>query len=678
LTRKKWQVAAPDKNAAQMLADRCGLNPYAALLACARGIDTQEKAQAFFDDGTGFSDPLELPDMRLAADTVNTAIEDGSRIAVFGDYDADGVTATALLLSYLNMRGAEAFGYIPERLTEGYGMSADAVEKLAADGVKLIITVDNGISCLDEIRLAKSLGMNVVVTDHHRPKKVLPEAAAVVDAYREDSRCEFKEYAGVGVAFQLVCALEGLPAEELIGEFGDLVAVGTVADAVNLTGENRTLAKLGIEALNSTSRPGLKALIESSRAGGKPLDAVSVGFTIAPRINAAGRMGSASRALELLMTEDTQAAEALAVEIEAENEARRKAESEILADIASQFQENPHLKYEKIIIVYSTGWHAGVAGIVAARITESFGRPCIILTGDNGTMRGSCRSIEGFPIYSVLEAVSDCLLRFGGHALAAGLELESERIGEFIGRVREFADSIEIPPPLQLLDFKLNPASLDLPFARALSLFEPFGNGNPKPVFGLFSMTVEEVKPLAGGKHTKLLLTKNTQKVSAVCFREETQSFPYSPGTVIDLAITVEQNEYLGKANLGVYVQNIRLSGSDDDAVFEAYREYEAFMRGGSPAGADTSMIPDRELLARVYRYFKANPGKRHDMELAARETGCSGRLCAVLLAVEALKELGVVAVTPEGTVTLHELETKANLGDSSFLTGLHRAVAKV
>lgn len=678
MTRKKWQVAAPDKNAAQMLAEQCGLNPYAALLACARGIDTPEKAEAFFDGEARFSDPFDLPDMRKAADTVNAAIEAGERIAVFGDYDADGVTATALLLTYLKLREADAFGYIPERLTEGYGMSADAVEKLAADAVKLIITVDNGISCLDEIRLARSLGMDVVVTDHHQPKAVLPEASAVVDAYRDDARCAFREYAGVGVAFQLVCALEGLPAEDLIAEFGDLVAVGTIADAVNLTGENRTIAKLGLEVLNNTSRPGLKALIEISGAGNKALDAVSVGFTVAPRINAAGRMGSASRALELLMTEDPQLADALALEIEAENDARRKVESEIIGDIAAQFEANPRLKYEKIIIVYSAGWHPGVAGIVASRIAESFGRPCIILTGDNGTMRGSCRSIEGFPVYDVLEAVSDCLLHFGGHALAAGLELESERVGEFINRVREVADGLEIPPPLQQIDFKLNPASLDLAFAEALSLFEPFGNGNSKPVFGLFSMTVEEVKPLAGGKHTKLLLSKNAQKVQAVCFREGTQSFPYEPGNVIDLAVTVEKNEYMGKTSLGVYAQNIRLSGSDSDAVFKAYRDYEALMRGVSPPGADASLIPDRELLAKVYRYFKAVPGKRHDMELAARDIGCSGRLCAVLLAVEALKELGLASVTTEGAVTLLERDSKANLGDSPFLTGLHRAVGRV
>ncbi len=678
MTRKKWQVAAPDKNAAQMLAESCGLNPYAALLACARGIDTPEKAAAFFDAGAVFSDPFELPDMRKAVETVNAAVEAGERIAVFGDYDADGVTAAALLVSYLKMREADAFAYIPERLTEGYGMSADAVEKLAADGVKLVITVDNGISCLDEIRLAKTLGMDVVVTDHHKPKAELPEAAAVVDAYRADCRCACREYAGVGVAFKLVCALEGLPAEELIAEYGDLVALGTIADAVNLTGENRTLVKLGLEALNNTARPGLKALIETSRVGGKPVDAVSVGFALAPRINAAGRMGSAARALELLTTENEGTACALALEIEAENEARRKAESEILLDIAAKFEENPCLRYDKIFIAYSQNWHAGVAGIVAARMAESLGRPCIILTGEDGTMRGSCRSIEGFPIYDILQAVSDCLLHFGGHALAAGLELESARVDEFIGRVRETAESIEMPVPLQPIDIKLNPGSLNLAFAEALSLFEPFGNGNAKPVFGLFSMTVEEVLPLAGGKHTKLLLAKGAQKIAAVCFREETQSFPYAAGEVVDLAVAVEKNEYMGKASLGVYVQNIRLSGSDDDAVFRAYRDYEAFMRGGSPPDADAALIPDRELLAKVYRYFKSNPGKRHDMELVARGIGSPDRLCAVLLAVEVLKELGIAVVTPEGTVMLLEKEGKANLDDSAFLTGFQKAVAEV
>lgn len=476
MRRKKWVVAKTNKDLAASTAQELSIDPLAALLVTSRGFDDINSIGEFFDPDAPLSlDPFSIKDMDLAAERINRAIDDFELICVFGDYDADGVTATALLYSYLEARGANVIRYVPDRLTEGYGLNIAALEQLAESGVKLIVTVDNGVSAVKEAARAKELGVSLVITDHHKVGDELPEADAVVDPHRPDCPSGFKEMAGVGVAFKLVCALEGAEEDMLLAEYGDLVALGTIGDVVTLTGENRIMVRRGLRMMNEEPRPGISALAEAAGCADKPFTASSAAFTICPRINAAGRMGTAHKALDLLLCDDDDSAQLLAEEINQLNIQRQRTETEIFAQAAAAIESNPAVRDGKIIVVDGEGWHQGVVGIVAARITERYGRPSVVISRDGENAKGSCRSIEGFSIYDAIESVSDCLEHFGGHTLAAGVGLRSENIDEFRRRINEYAADKEMPFAVQRIDCRIQPASISLDMLSSLSLLEPFG-----------------------------------------------------------------------------------------------------------------------------------------------------------------------------------------------------------
>ena len=383
MNRKKWIVSESNRDIAAEIAENCGVDPFAAYLLVARGLTDEFLVESFLYD-TDIIDPFLLPDMEKACERIKSAIHNGEKITVFGDYDADGVTSTALLYSYLSKNGANVDYYIPDRAGEGYGMNIDAIESLKERGTSLIITVDNGISAIEEIRKAKELSIDVVVTDHHQCSEVLPEAVAVVDPHRKDSDIEFREWAGVGVAFKLVSALADCDAYDLLEEYGDILAIGTIADIVSLKGENRILVRSGLSVLNdsyqnSTLRKGLKALIDESGTN-KNMTSMSAAFRIAPRINAAGRMGSANRAIKLLLTDDTEEATLLASEIGSANSERQSTESGITESAEKYIEEHPEIKFARVIVVDGEDWHQGVIGIVASRLCEKYGKPCIVFS----------------------------------------------------------------------------------------------------------------------------------------------------------------------------------------------------------------------------------------------------------------------------------------------------------
>ena len=496
--------------------------------------------------------------MSKAAERINRAIDDYELICVFGDYDADGVTATALLYSYLETRGANAMCYIPDRLTEGYGLNNGAIEELADRGVKLIVTVDNGVSAVEEAIRAKELGIELIVTDHHKVGDVLPDALAVVNPHRSDCPSNFKEMSGVGVAFKLVCAIEGDDGDILIEEYGDLVALGTIGDVVTLTGENRVMVRRGLRLINECPRPGINALMEIAGVGEKIFTASTAAFTVCPRINAAGRMGSASKALDLLLTEDDVAAEQIAQVINEMNCERQQTEMSIFSNAVSMINQETGIINDKIIVVDGEGWHQGVIGIVAARITERYGRPCVVISRDGETARGSCRSIEGFSIYDAIESVSDCLDHFGGHTLAAGLGLKSSRIAEFRKRINEYAADKEMPFALQKVDCRLLPSSINFELVSAMSLLEPFGSGNPQPCVGLFGVRIDEIASVSEGKHIRMIVSKNGARTGVVYFGMPEKKFPYEKGDTVDLAVNLDRNVYNGETRVSVIVRGIR------------------------------------------------------------------------------------------------------------------------
>ncbi len=671
MRRKKWVVAKTNKDLAASTAQELSIDPLAALLVTSRGFDDINSIDEFFDPDAPLSlDPFSIKDMDLAAERINRAIDDFELICVFGDYDADGVTATALLYSYLEARGANVIRYVPDRLTEGYGLNIAAVEQLAESGVKLIVTVDNGVSAVKEAVRAKELGVSLVITDHHKVGDELPEADAVVDPHRPDCPSGFKEMAGVGVAFKLVCALEGAEEDMLLAEYGDLVALGTIGDVVTLTGENRIMVRRGLRMMNEEPRPGISALAEAAGCADKPFTASSAAFTICPRINAAGRMGTAHKALDLLLCDDDDSAQLLAEEINQLNIQRQRTETEIFAQAAAAIESNPAVRDGKIIVVDGEGWHQGVVGIVAARITERYGRPSVVISRDGENAKGSCRSIEGFSIYDAIESVSDCLEHFGGHTLAAGVGLRSENIDEFRRRINEYAADKEMPFAVQRIDCRIQPASISLDMLSSLSLLEPFGAGNPQPCFGLFGVRIDDIASVSDGKHIRMSVSKNGARTGVVYFGMQDKRFPFDKGDTVDLAVNLDRNVYNGETRVSVIVRGIRPSATDEDKVLSAISLFERFSRGEHIGSEEAKrLLPDRALEVEVFRSIKAKPLRDKYCETLCSRLGDDGeRLAAISATVDIMLEMGVLTADEYNTVSVPQVSQKVNLEDSAIL----------
>lgn len=660
---KKWQVANASKQEANRLAELCDVDPFIALIAASRGYTNPEDLELFLAEEPMLSSPYDLPDMAKAVAAVNKAIEENKKIAVFGDYDCDGITATALLYSFLKDKGANVIYYIPDRLSDGYGMSISAVDRLKEKKVDLIITVDNGIAAAEEIAYAKSLGIHTVVTDHHLPPEILPDALAVVDPHINTSPAEFKDVSGVMVAFKLACAIAGAEPEELLPKYSDLLAIGLVADIMPLIDENRSVVRDGIASINNTKKMGMLALLNSAGIGKGSLTAGKISFGIAPRINAAGRMGNAEPALELLLTNDFSKANEIAAFIEQQNCARQAEEQDIFAAAIKQIEENGY-EYDRVIVLGGHNWHHGVVGIVAAKITEKYGKPTILLSISGDVASGSGRSISGFPLHDALNSAQDLLTKFGGHALAAGLTLNAEKIDELRKRLNEYAKECGPIVPILKLDCKLNPAGITLDLAEALSVLEPFGMGNPAPVFGVYNLEILRITPISNKKHTKLLLGRAGHTIQALAFGVPADAFPFAMGDNIDIAVSLDINEYLGNRNVSVIVKNFRKSGVDEEAFFADLERYHEFRRGES----GLFQMPSREEIGVVYRFLH---GKTTEETVKQKFIDSLGYF-KTKVAIDVLTELELIEAEESNSVRYLKTVSgkKANLADSRILKG--------
>ncbi|MBQ5902129.1 MAG: single-stranded-DNA-specific exonuclease RecJ, partial [Clostridia bacterium] len=545
MNRKKWIIANNDKELAKQLAEECDIDQLVALILTARGYADPFEIDEFLSPDQQMCDPYELIDMDKAVERIRKAIEDKEKIAVYGDYDVDGVTSTALMFSYLTDKGADVIYSVPER-EDGYGMNNAAVDRLKADGVSLIITVDNGVGAINEIDYAASLGIDVVVTDHHLPMESLPNAVAVVDPHRADCPSHFKDYSGAGVAFKVICALEEESGEEMASRYGDLAAVGTIADVMPLVGENRLIVKNGLPFVVN-GREGFSAIIDAAGLGGRAFTSSSVSYGIGPRLNAAGRVGSCERAVRLLLTNDKNEARELADEINADNMRRQQTEREIF-DAAIEVIEKNGYANDRIIVVCGDGWHGGVIGIVASRICERYGRPAFVLSVENGEANGSARSIGGFSVFDALSACESLLTRFGGHSRAAGMAVKTELVDDFRKAINNWAaENFEEMPFAEIhIDCRLSPSVFSVDMAQSLEAFEPCGVGNQTPVFGIMGVRVDRVAFVGNGKHLRLNVSKNGANATIMLFNTNEKSFGFSVGDLLDFAVTVEQNEYMG------------------------------------------------------------------------------------------------------------------------------------
>ena len=678
---KKWVIRKLNKENAKTISDRFELPMLNAMLLDIRGITDDEAIADFLYGDTLDASPFEIKDMDAAADRIRAAIEDGERICVYGDFDADGVTATALLYSYLSDIGADAVYYIPSRETEGYGMHRSAIDRLYENGVKLIVTVDNGVAAVDEIAYAKTLGIETVVTDHHAVPETTPDAAAVVDLHRPDCNSSFKELSGVGVAFKLVQAIEGEYADvdSLMENYSDLVAIGTVGDIVSLRGENRVLVKNGLMHINNSDRLGVSALIEEAGLSGKRITVGNLSFNLVPRINAGGRLGLSQKSVTMLLTDDEEYALEIAAELSADNAERQRIEREILSDIDDMIREDPALINNAVIVICGEGWHKGVIGIVASRVKEVYGKPTIIISCDGRECRASGRSVSGFSLIDAVFSCCDLLNQCGGHPMAVGFGIRRENMEEFIQRINRYAFLHQVPVPTLELDCKLNPAQLSVELARGLSMLEPYGAGNPTPLFGLYQMTLREIRPIGSGKHLRLTLGRedNNALVYALRFNTAPAEFPYRAGDVVDLAVTLDVNVYNNLENLSVVVRDMRFSGTDDDAAAASKELFERFCRGDEVTREEAlSLIPTREEFAVVYRFLRPDGYHYSFDSLLYRlpgEIGC-GKLRVIL---ECMNELGLIAIN-EGLydfeIEMLHVEKKVDLNASVIITKLREA----
>ena len=650
-----------------------GIPALLADILAARGFGADYVAALLTDDGS-LEDPFLLPDMQVAVDRIEKAIESGEKIAVYGDYDCDGVTSTVILYSYLQSMGADVCYYIPDRLDEGFGMNRGAVDHLHEQGVTLIITVDNGTSALDEVAYAGELGMDVVVTDHHIPGPELPKAVAVVNPHRPDY-VGFNQLCGAGVALKLTAALDGGSYEMVLESFAPLAAIGTIGDVVPLVGENRTLVRRGMQLMPMSESAGLQALITAAGLNGGELTAGKIAFGLCPRINAAGRMGDARLAAKLLLSEEEDEAAEMAEQLCLLNQNRRDQEEEILRAVEQQIEQNPELLLDRVLVLSAPGLNHGVVGIVASRVLTLYGKPCFILSEEGELAVGSGRSIGNFGLFDAVYACRQLLERYGGHKLAAGLTLKTENIPAFLAAMNHYAaaEFDRMPVVQTVIDRRLRAADIELSSVELLECLEPFGEGNPQPVFLMRDCMVEGVTPLSGGKHIKLRVAFEGRSVFVLCFRMTPEQFIYPKGSMIDLLVCLEVNSFRDTKSISIRMRDIRPSGFEEKKNLNAAYYYEK-LRRGEPVGSKilSIAVPAIAELRSLYRLLMG-AGKECSPDLLYLQS-VDGRLnyCKYRLSLDIFREMGLVEISPDFSVMrLLPVAGKVRMDESSILRQL-------
>ena len=666
MMQKEWKIpyerpAVP----AELLEDGC--TPLLAAVLSLRGVTTRAEMEALLRGGEELlEDPMLLTDMPRAVERVHRAIAAGEKAAVYGDYDVDGITSTCLLTDYLRSKGLECIPYIPDRSEEGYGLNDGAVAALHEQGVGLIITVDCGITAREEARYAASLGMDMIITDHHECGDApLPEAAAVVDCKRPDERYPNRSLAGVGVALKLVCACEG-ESGAMIERYCDLAAIGTIADVMPLVGENRYLVRRGLEKLRRAPRPGIAAMLRESSVDGKKLTASVVGFSLAPRLNAAGRLDCPDVAARLLMTEDPAEATALAVELCELNRRRQSIETAIWdeanAMLASAAPDAP-------IVLASDKWHQGVIGIAASRLAEQYSLPAIMVCLNGEVGKGSCRSCGGFNLFDALSACSEHLIGFGGHALAAGLNIRLDKLDDFRAALARYyrenkpAPVPEVQPDLLICD----PSLLGIDSVRSLDLLEPYGNQNPRPTMCLCGVPLESASEVGGGKHLRIRVRLGRESFEGIFFSHTARELDIRAGDLVDVAFTPQSNEFRGHVSVQLLVSAPRRH--DGGELCARILDGEA-----SVLWAASAFCPERADFVRVWHMAEQDgfrlPEKTEEI-LALTPPGMAEETFCLCLAV--LHEAGLLS-SPDGGLrgaAAVKIDGKADLDGTAVMREL-------
>ena len=673
-----WNVNEPGTGAVNGLVG-AGYPPLAAMILASRGIENPRQAAAYLDCNAPMSDPFLMTDMDKAAGRVGLAMARGEKIAVFGDYDVDGITATCLLTDFLRRHGANCVSYIPGRLEEGYGLNPIAIHQLHGEGVKLIITVDCGITAIAEAELCRELGIDLVITDHHECKDTLPYAAAVVDPHRPDGGYPHKNLSGVGVAFKLAAALCGSQ-EEVLAEYADMVCLGTVADVMLLQGENRVFVSRGLESLKNTKRPGIAALMAECGCLPDNVSSSSIGFMLAPRINAAGRMGRIELAIELFLTDDPQRAEEVAKALCELNRQRQAVESEIYQTAISML---PTGQTPDAIVLADETWHQGVVGIVASRIAEEYACPTFLICLDGEHGKASSRSHGGFNLFASLTTLSDLLESYGGHELAAGFTITRSNIPEFRRQVCALAADLyrdDTPRTSLDIDCCIPAELLTVKGIDSLNVLEPCGSGCPKPVLMMKNMTIDRISMVGSGRHMRLRLRSGRFGLNAIYFSANPETASIALGDVVDVAFIPQINEFRGERSVQMNVLDIRPSCSaecsPDTSGYRALKENRI-----TPATA-SAIYPDRAMLAMVWRYLAASGEslQENPMCLCRKIVRWSGKplsLGQLMTCLDIFRDVELLRIHRQHkyiTIHLTPGTQKADLNDSQTLQRLLQA----
>lgn len=648
-----------------------GFSPLVSAVLQARGA---EKQMISMNPDMNFLEPPELlMDIGKGIERVSGAIESGEQTAVYGDYDVDGITATCLMASYLKTRGLDPEIYIPERLEEGYGLSKESLDYLHSQGVTLVITVDCGIATAGETEYAHKLGIDIVITDHHECQERLPEAVAVIDPKRYGDLYPYKDLSGVGVAFKFVCALEGKECQQaLLEEYGDLVALGTVADMMPLTGENHLMVKTGLRLMNTRPRPGISALLKSAGIKEGELTAQDISFALAPRLNAAGRMGSAMLALELLNQDDSDRAGFLAFQLDSLNKLRQSTENRIMSEAIKMLEDSGY--NDGPIILVSENWHRGVVGIVAAKLVKIYSVPVVLTSIQSGIGKGSSRSVPGFNIFKALCCCSDCLMDFGGHALAAGFTVSEDKTEDLKAELLKYYSKNPLNKEHHslLIDFSLNnPELISMNNILSLDVLAPFGAGNPCPVLCIESAVLCKIIPLSGGKHLKLIISKWGSEFECVFFSVASDQLGINKGDLLDIAFTPQINTFHGRTTVQLLVSDVR--PAQPAAAAEK-------------PNAETSIkfavsCPDRDDFSCLYRYLTGKSDRQisgervHVLNSLESEIG-RGSAAKYYVVLKVMDELGLLSLTEDGeniSAILYPNPKKVDLGSSEILRNLRQ-----
>ena len=564
-----------------------------------RGYTDAADAKKFLDKNSeSFYSAYLLRDMDKAVDRIKKAIDGKEKIVVYGDYDVDGITSTALIVEFLSSCGVKADYYIPDRGNEGYGINKAAVEKIANSGATLLISVDTGITACEETEYAKSLGVDVIITDHHECKDVLPNAVAVINPKRIDSEYPFKDLAGVGVAFKLVCAVSGKSESEILDKYADIVALGTIADVVNLQDENRIIAARGIEKISENPNIGLSAVISTLSLKQKWNNCAVVSYSIAPRLNAAGRMSSAGTAVELLLTKDKGEAQALAQVLDEENRNRQQ-EEKVIFEQAVEILNSRDISNKKVLVLAKRNWHHGIIGVVASRLCEKYNKTCILISIEDEWCKSSGRSAEGFNLYDALTDCADILEKFGGHAYAAGFSIKEEYIEELDSRLNAFADQncVGEKIPQLLIDSEITVDDIETSIIKKTQVLAPYGAGNKAPIFAIKNVCIIDVRTLSDGKHCRILAQSQDRIIETIAFGAGSLADEFRVGDIVDIAGELNINLYNGQLRLQIIVCGIRMTNKTVE-----------------------NLLPDRRDFADVYRFLKHRGSGSCEIPVLLRE----------------------------------------------------------